>query len=111
MGRISASYRSPHSTADESPDRSAPVDDAARRLVRQLASAHRDLPEEVITRQVGEVRAALGWLGDDPEVNATLEKAVDHNLAQIETALASGAGLSQQAPSHERPRTASRRKR
>ncbi|MQA85792.1 MAG: hypothetical protein GEV03_14525 [Streptosporangiales bacterium] len=61
-----------------------------------MARAHGDLPEEVITHQVREVRTAMRWLGDDPEVNESLEKAVDHNLAQVETALESGAELSRE---------------
>lgn len=80
-------------------------DDAAR-LVRQLAREHGDIPEEVITHQVRAVRTAMGWLGDDPDVNDSLEKAVDHNLAQVKTALSSGAGLSEeQAGDHSRPAT------
>lgn len=86
-----------HPTRDRTLRRHDPVDDDTRRLVRLLARAHRDLPEEVITRQVGEARTALGWLGDDPEVGETLLRAVDHNLSQIETALASGAELSQRS--------------
>lgn len=95
MAWDSTPYRSPHTRDDRTSEPTA--DDATRRLVRQLADEHRGLPADVITRQVGEVRRALGWLGDDPEVNATLEKAIDHNLTQIESALASGASLSPRA--------------
>lgn len=70
------------------------ADDEANRLVRRLAERYRGLPAEVITHQVGEVRAALRWLGDDPEMKDALIKAVEHNLSQVENALANGADLS-----------------
>lgn len=94
MERIPRSARSPQQGSN--PKRHDAESDNAVRLVHDLAREHDDLPEEVITNQVRAARTALRWLGDDPEVKESLARAIDHNLAEVETALSSGAGLSQQ---------------
>lgn len=67
-----------------------PHDEGRERLER-AKERHHDVPEDLVEVQVAKVEDAVHLLGDDPELDAVAEVAIESNLQRVEHALRSGA--------------------